>query len=217
MPFPRKLLNSYEEVAVDLHPHWMYFAEPVLTLVGVFIATVIVKFGFDFLDQSALVLLCVAGLLAAAGWLGVRYLKWVTTNFVITNDRVIFREGVLAKRGVEIPLERVNNVNFDQSIFERLVGAGDLTIESAGKDGASAFTDIRKPEAVQNLIHAQIEQSANRKWDRAASSQPSTPLPPPAPSGDVMAQLERLDELRQRGVLTQAEFESQKARILNAQ
>jgi uncharacterized membrane protein YdbT with pleckstrin-like domain len=215
MPFPRKLLNSYEEIAVDLHPHWMYFAEPVLALVGALVVTIVVKFGPGFLDKDPLVLLCVAAILGCAGWLGIVYLKWVTTNFVITNDRVIFREGVLAKRGVEIPLERVNNVNFNQSIFERLVGAGDLAIESAGKDGASLFTDIRKPEAVQNLIHAQVEQNENRKWDRLGPQHQSTPLPPPAPSPDVYAQLEKLDELRQRGVLTQAEFEAQKARLLS--
>ena len=216
MPFPRKLLNSYEEIAVDLHPHWMYFAEPVLGLVGALVVTIVVKFGPEFLDKDPLVLLCVAAILGCAGWLGVVYLKWVTTNFVITNDRVIFREGVLAKRGVEIPLERVNNVNFNQSIFERLVGAGDLAIESAGKDGASLFTDIRKPEAVQNLIHAQVEQNENRKWDRLGTQQqPSSPLPPPAPAADVYSQLEKLEELRQRGVLTQAEFDAQKAKLLN--
>jgi uncharacterized membrane protein YdbT with pleckstrin-like domain len=215
MPFPRKLLNSYEEIAVDLHPHWMFFAEPVLGLLAAVIVTLFVSFGPGWLDHDPLVLVCVAAILGTAAWLGVRYLKWVTTNFVITNDRVIFREGVLAKKGVEIPLERVNNVNFHQSIFERLVGAGNLTIESAGKDGASLFTDIRKPEAVQNLIHAQVEQNENHKWDRLATAHQSTPLPPPAPSADVYSQLEKLDALRQKGVLTQAEFEAQKARLLS--
>src|SRR4051812_35556393 len=71
MPFPRKLLNSYEEVAVDLHPHWMYFAEPVLALVGALVVTIFVKFGPSFLDKDPVVLLCVAAILGCAGWLGV--------------------------------------------------------------------------------------------------------------------------------------------------
>ena len=51
-----------------------------------------------------------------------RYIQWMTTNFVITSDRIIFRSGVFAKRGIEIPLERVNNVIFHQSVIERLLG-----------------------------------------------------------------------------------------------
>lgn len=218
MPFPRKLLNSFEEVAIDLHPHWLYFAQPVLALAGAFVVTIVVKLVLPIdggTPEDVLTLLCVVGILAAAGWLGVRYLKWVTTNFVVTTDRVIFREGVISKRGVEIPLERVNNVNFSQTIFERLTGSGDLTIESAGKDGASRFADVRQPEQVQLLIHAQIEQNENRKYDRMKPGASNLPPPAPAPAAnDVLAQLDKLEDLRQRGVLTQAEFDAQKAKLL---
>ena len=72
---------------------------------------------------------------ASAVWLLVRYLRWGTTNFVITSDRVIFRHGVIAKSGIEIPLERVNSVHFDQGVFERMIGAGDLLIESGAESG----------------------------------------------------------------------------------
>ena len=78
-----------------------------------------------------------------------RYLTWATINFVITSDRVIYRSGLIAKHGIEIPLERVNNVSFRQGIFERMIGAGDLLIESGGEDGQQRFTDIRDPERVQ--------------------------------------------------------------------
>ncbi len=98
-----------------------------------------------------------------------RYLTWATTNFVITSDRVIYRSGIIAKNGIEIPLERVNNVWFSQGIFERIIGAGDLLIESGGEDGKQRFTDIREPERVQNLIHAQMEVNKTKRF---------TPPPP---------------------------------------
>jgi uncharacterized membrane protein YdbT with pleckstrin-like domain len=65
---------------------------------------------------------------------------------------------VVRRRGVSIPLNRVNNVNFHQSVFERLVGAGDLLIESGGEDGQSRFANIRDPEQVQNVIQRTLSE-----------------------------------------------------------
>jgi uncharacterized membrane protein YdbT with pleckstrin-like domain len=211
MPFPRKLLNSYEEITVDLHPHWIYFAEPVLALVGSIVLAILALSLTDGTVRTFLAFIIVALIVVSAGWLIIRYLKWSTTNFVITTHRLIFRSGIFAKHGVEIPLERVMNVNFNQSIFERIVGAGDLLIESGGKDGQQRFSDIRKPEQVQNLIHAQIESNSDRHTT-------DMPPPPPAPHAgqlDVAGQLEKLEGLRSRGTITAEEFEEQKRRLLS--
>ena len=83
------------------------------------------------------------------------------TYFVVTTDRVIFRTGVISRRGIEIPLGRVNNVLFNQSLLERLIGAGDLLIESGGESGQQIFTDVRNPDRVQNSIHAAIDGPRN--------------------------------------------------------
>jgi uncharacterized membrane protein YdbT with pleckstrin-like domain len=128
----------------------------------------------------------------------------LTTNFVITSNRLIFRQGVIGKSGVEIPLERVNNVNFHQTVFERMLGLGDLLIESGGEDGQQRFTDIRRPAQVQNLIHAQMEGHFQKRASYASS----------APAGDVTEQLQRLEGMLHRGTLTQEEFDVQKARLL---
>ena len=108
--------------------------------------------------------------MVAALWLVGRYLKWISTNFVITSQRLIFRQGIIAKSGIEIPLDRVNNVNFSQGIIERMLGAGDLLIESGGEDGQQRFTDIRHPDEVQNLIHAQVEHAVRRRAGYSAGS-----------------------------------------------
>ena len=62
---------------------------------------------------------------------------------------MISRSGVVAKTGIEIPLDRINTVFFNQSFFERIIGAGDLGIESAGEGGRENFSDVRKPALVQ--------------------------------------------------------------------
>ncbi len=203
MPYPKKLLNDYETVALDLHPHWWSFAEPVFALLGSIILGIVAKSLLDGDVEKVVVWLALILIVLSALWLVVRYAKWATTNFVITSDRIIFRHGVIAKHGIEIPLERVNNVIFGQSIFERLVGAGDLLIESGGEDGKQRFTDVRRPERIQNLIHAQMEANESRRNGVHT-----------AVTLDVASQLEKLEGMLERGTLSREEFESQKSRLL---
>ena len=202
MPYPKKLLNDYETLALDLHPHWWYFAEAVAALVGSMVLGILVRVFLDGDAEKYLTWLAIALILISAIWLIQRYMKWATTNFVITSDRIIFRSGVVAKSGIEIPLERVNNVLFNQSIFERMLGAGDLLIESGGEAGQQRFTDVRRPERVQNLIHAQMEVNQTRLSGGGASA-----------GNDVATQLEKLEGLLERGTLSQDEFEEQKRRL----
>jgi len=211
MPYPQRLLNDGEEVALDIHPHWWYFAKSVAALVvtGALFLWVFVALGDGgWRDAVTLVLGVLA--LASLVWVGIRWLMWRTTHFVITSDRVIARSGVLAKRGIEIPLERVNNISFAQSIFERLIKAGDLLIESGGEDGQQRFTDIRRPDEVQNLIQSQMDENERRTFSPMAGSA----IAGSAASADVATQLEKLEGLRDRGSITVEEFEVEKRRLL---
>ena len=205
MPYPKKNLNADETIALDMHPHWWYFAEPAGSLILVIVLGILqaVK-GPEGKTGDAIKYVLIGLLVLTALWVIGRYLKWITTNFVMTSQRLIFRQGIIAKSGIEIPLDRVNNVNFNQSIFERILGAGDLLIESGGEDGQQRFTDIRNPEKVQNLLHAQVEITRGRAGKRASSQ-----------SSDPSEQLERLEGMLKRGTLTQAEFESQKRKLLD--
>ncbi|MDZ7675927.1 MAG: PH domain-containing protein [Acidimicrobiales bacterium] len=202
MAFPRKLLNDTEEVVLDLNPHWWFIFWQTVALVASLVL------GVFALTTDSGVFQVIAGvlILAALGWWGARFADWKTTDFVVTTDRLIYRHGVLAKRGIEIPLERVNNVIFSQSIFERILRAGDLVIESAGESGRQAFSDVRKPSAVQNEIYRQIEDNENRKFDRIGNAGGG--------SVSVADELGKLDDLRERGVISEAEFVAQKARLL---
>jgi len=205
MPFPKKNLNANETIALDMHPHWWYFAEPASALVLVIVLGILQATKGPEGDTGDVIrLVLIALLVLTALWVIGRYLKWITTNFVMTSQRLIFRQGVIAKSGIEIPLERVNNVNFNQSVFERLLGAGDLLIESGGEDGQQRFTDIRNPSKVQNLLSALVESTHERRTGGGSSSK-----------GDIAEQLERLEGMLQRGTLTQAEFDSQKRKLLD--
>jgi uncharacterized membrane protein YdbT with pleckstrin-like domain len=221
MPYPRRLLNEGEEVALDLRPHWWFFAHHIFTGVPLLVLFfLILTTSGD--AQRNLLLVWLVFAVAWAIWLGLKYLAWNFTHFVVTSDRIVFRTGVLAKRGVEIPLDRINNINFHQRIFERIIGAGDLEIESAGKDGQSTFSDVRHPDGVQQAIYRQAEAHARRRAGWAAA--PATAAPPPAPATSAPAavnpeksipeQLEQLASLRDRGIITAADFEAKKAQLL---
>ena len=148
-------------------------------------------------------------ILLALVWLGFNYVVWATTNFVVTTDRLISRSGVFTRQGIEIPLERVNTVFFRQNLWERFIRSGDLEIESASEQGSSKFSDIRRPLNVQNEIYRQMESNENRKFDRVGQN-----LGGGGVGASIPEQIEKLDDLRRNGVLTQEEFDDKKAELL---
>ena len=208
MPFPKRLLLEGETVALDLKPHWWFFAGPLfagIPIVALFILATRVNG-----DLETVALWAATGLAVAwAAWLGVRLLRWQTTHFVVTSDRLVFRSGVLAKHSRDIPLERVNDLASSQTLFERIIGAGDLMIESAGERGQQTFSDIPRPNDVQQEIHRQIEGNAVRSAAAAAGTMGHAAPP------SVTDQITALADLRDRGAISQAEFEAKKAELLD--
>jgi uncharacterized membrane protein YdbT with pleckstrin-like domain len=217
MPYPDDLVQEGETLALDLRPHWWYFSRNILTGIPLFIVLILV-FQLDsgtFKNVSNWVVGLV--LLAWAAWLLLKYFQWRMTYFVVTSRRVIYRTGVISKHGVEITLERINNINFHQRIIDRIIGAGDLDIESAGKDGQSHFDDVWHPDAVQQELYRQMEANAKKRagWANPPPAAAAAPVqaPPPAPPS-VPEQLQQLADLRDRGVITAEEFEMKKAQLL---
>jgi len=200
-------MHSSEELVLDLHPHWWFFAKSAAVLAVVFVLSVFAQLNDwpDFLKMIA-----GAGLLVTLVWFVQRYIAWVSTHFVLTSDRVIFRSGIIAKKGIEIPLERINTIFFHQRIFERMLGLGDLDIESASKDGAQRFDDIKNPSAVQNEIYQQMERNSNKQADRISGG-----INRAHTGGEsIPDQIAKLSALRDQGVLTEAEFQTKKADLL---
>ncbi len=209
MGFPRELLSDDEEIVVDMHPHWWTLLPIgvllVVAIIGGLALVAATGAGIGWLIAQVIVAVIVIGLLSI---FGTRYAKWATTEFVVTTERVISRTGVLAKSGIEIPLDRINTVFFEQKPFERILGSGDLGIESAGEGGRQTFANIRKPSMVQAEIYAQKEGFEERRLRRMGVGGNAAPL-------SVADEIAKLDALRQQGVLTEAEFQAMKMELLN--
>ena len=211
MTFPRRLLIPDEELILDLRPHPVALALPVLVVVIELVVAIWLTMTFDFSSWIWWALFLVIFVLYPLR----RLVWWLTSNFAVTTDRVIHREGFIAKRSMEIPLEAINDVRFEQGIWDRIVGAGTLLISSASEFGTNSFSHIRHPEEVQKTIYHQGEMNKKRMYqgDQAAAPPPAAPRgAPSAPSATT--ELERLAKLRADGVLTEAEFQAQKAKIL---
>jgi len=218
-PYPPKLINEGETLVLDLKPHWWFFWKHIVA--GAILLVVVVLWsstlgvGNDFSKTTIS-----AAILIYLGFVVVKYFAWTYTHFVLTDRRVISRSGIVSKRGTEIPLDRINNIDFSQRIWERVIGAGDLSIESAGKDGQSHFENVRHPDMVQQEIYRQMEVNARRQasWHAEAASA-RTPAPPvaavPVATPDVADQISKLATLRDQGAITTEEYEAKKAELLD--
>jgi uncharacterized membrane protein YdbT with pleckstrin-like domain len=218
MPYPTKLLNRNEEVALDLRPHWWYFARQILTGIPLLILVILVLSMKDGTGKDVASVIVIALVIAWATWLALKYMSWARTYFVVTNQRVIYRTGVVARKGAEILLDRITNINFTQRMFERVIGAGNLEIQSAGEQGTTTFDFVRHPDGVQQEIYRQMHARENRQSNtdagavgeavaRAVGVQPGA-------AADIPHQIEQLARLRDQGHITPAEYEAKKAELL---
>jgi uncharacterized membrane protein YdbT with pleckstrin-like domain len=214
-PYPRKLINQGETVVLDLKPHWFFFWKHIL--IGTGLLVVFFLWVGPFGATSWLGWPLALALLIWAGFVVEKYLVWTYTHFVLTDRRVISRSGIVSKRGTEIPLDRINNIDFHQNILLRVIGAGDLDIESAGRDGQSHFDNVRHPDMVQQEIYQQMEVNARRQasWTgHAVAAAATAPTAIPVNEPDIAEQITKLAALRDQGHITPEEYEAKKAELL---
>jgi uncharacterized membrane protein YdbT with pleckstrin-like domain len=207
MPFPTRLLTEGEEIVVDTRPHWIALVGPVLVTIVLVVAEVLALTHIHGHSGARSILrwvLAGAGLLLFLAYPVRTFIKWATSHFVITTQRLVHRVGLIAHGSMEIPLSRITDVRFDQNILQRMIGAGTLVIESAGERGSEAFDNVRRPEFIQKTLYERA-----RAGERQAAA-------PAAPAASPAEELARLADLRDRGVLSEEEFQAQKSRLLGS-
>lgn len=202
MPFPRSFLNDDEEVVLDLRPHWVFMTWPTVALAG---SLALALYANSKTSWDVVIIPLLGVVMVALIWFLWRFARWRTTNLIVTTDRIVVRRGVIHRRGREIPLEHVNDLTVTQGLVERVLGAGDLHIESAGERGQEVFNDCPRPPRVQNEIYRQMDEAGARDAARREGRRELSPL----------EQIEKLDDLRRRGVISQAEFDAKKSQLLD--
>jgi uncharacterized membrane protein YdbT with pleckstrin-like domain len=173
MAFPDKLLTRDEDVVEHLHPHWITLVPATLWLIILCVLSGIgLAFAPDGTARTPVILAIVVAALVLLSWLTFApWIRWRTTHYVITSQRVLIRRGVLRHAGRDIGLARINDVGFVLTLWDRLVGAGTLTIESAGDLGQERLVNVPHAERVQQTLNRLIDEDAQRHY-RGHAAQP---------------------------------------------
>ena len=161
MGYPDNVLAGDEQVVLHRHPHWKRLIGPVTVLI---LASAAASFGCAVVNSTSWdptakrVVFWVIGAiwLVLIGWLTLLpFLNWLTTHFVITDRRVMFRHGLLSRSGIDIPLARINSVEFRHRLIDRILRTGTLIVESASQDPLE-FYDIPRVEQVHALLYHEV-------------------------------------------------------------
>lgn len=210
----RTPLQKGEKILLVTYSSW-------ITLVGpVFIALLAIA--------AAVVIVIRAG--SAWGWLAavlgigywfIKYYSWKVNIWVVTNFRVIDETGLLSHFAKESPLDKINNVSYDQSIWGRLFNYGHVEIQTAAEVGATDYFNVQHPKRLKDTITA--AQSEHQTWQygnqaaqmAAALDARNGGAPKGATAPQVAAELEKLFELKMKGAITEEEYLRAKDRLLN--
>jgi uncharacterized membrane protein YdbT with pleckstrin-like domain len=187
VPYPDKILADDEKVVEHLHPHWITLVPATFWFLVVCAAAGVgIAYAPDHGTGRTVVLITVivVGFLLLCYLTFTPWILWKTTHYVFTSHRVLIRRGVLRRTGRDISLQRINDVGFSQSLWDRMVGAGTLTIESAGEQGQEVLVNVPNSDQQQQLLNRLIEQDHDRRARAAYGySQPPPGYPQQPPQG----------------------------------
>ncbi|OXM66759.1 PH domain-containing protein [Amycolatopsis vastitatis] len=182
MAYPDDLLSEQEHVVVHSHPHFKMLILPTLALLvtlgaGTWLAILAKDAGSPW-NSVGLIAVGVVALVLVVWLFLTPFVRWRTTHFIVTTDRLIAREGVLKRTGIDIPMGRINSVQFEHGLLDRVFGCGTLIIESAS-DEPLRFEDIPHVEKVHTVIYREVND--NPYDDYRPRAQQTEPLPSPNP------------------------------------
>lgn len=161
MGYPRRHLAPGEAVALHRHPHWRVLVAP---LAGFAVVTLVVGILGGIVGGSTLhgwmrtAAFAAVGMLWALAllWCVLRPLtSWASTHFVVTDRRVVYRNGLLRRSGLDIPLSRINTVEFHRGMLDRMLGSGTLVVESASDDPL-VFRNVPDVERAHALLYQEV-------------------------------------------------------------
>ncbi|TFI43851.1 PH domain-containing protein [Rhodococcus sp. 1R11] len=171
MGYPQDALADEEELLLHRHPHWKMLILPSITFVlATGLAGVALGVAGARLESTAADVATIAALVAWAAIVGQRCLvplvSWKCTHFIVTDRRVLVRQGVLTHSGIDIPMSRISNVQFRHGLLDRMLGTGTLIIASASDDPLE-FDDIPQVQRVHSLLYQQVFDSMEFRRESA--------------------------------------------------
>jgi uncharacterized membrane protein YdbT with pleckstrin-like domain len=198
-----ELLGTNERILLKTRQHWFILFSSIaleilliIILIGAVIAFAITTASPLVTVGFVLVLVPLAGMLRDI-------LIWYNRQYIVTNRRVIQISGIFSKDVVDSSLEKVNDVKLSQSFFGRLFDYGDVEILTASEVGANVFKRIGDPVKFKTaMINAKEQLGFNEARPGFRAEE------------DIPTLIAKLDDLRKKGILSDAEFQEKKAEML---
>jgi uncharacterized membrane protein YdbT with pleckstrin-like domain len=160
MAYPQKLLSDGETIVHEMRPHWRSLVFPAFWLIVIAGAGAYLAGKVD--GSLRWIVLAIA--LALLVWLVViPFLTWASSQYVITNRRIITRSGILARRGRDMPLSKVNDVSFSYGVIDRMLGCGTIDVQSAGENQGIVIANVPHVEDIQREISRLHEEDDARR------------------------------------------------------
>lgn len=186
MGYPDKLLSNGESIVYEMKPHWRTLVFPafwLLVIVGL-ASFLLAKCGDWFSGTTLSVArwaVIVGAVILLIGLVIRPFVYWISTQYVLTTDRIIVRTGIIARSGRDMPLSRVNDVSFEHTVVERFLNCGTLRIESAGTMGQLIIANVPNVEEIQREIYRLHDEDDMRRR-REAYENGAAPPPVSGPA-----------------------------------
>ena len=198
-------LKKDEKVIFHSQPHWVTLVGPALvTLIAIIIGIALGGAGL------LIGLLCICYFIY-------KVVERKNNLWAVTNLRVIDEFGVFSNNSKESPLDKINNVAYSQSFWGKIWGFGNVQIQTAAEIGSTTYYSVDNPKELKDTITHMQEEYKSHQIKRQATELASALIAGQQNNKvDVATELEKLHELKQKGILTVEEYNNRKTKILNS-
>ena len=207
----RTALKKDEKILVKIRKHWISLVPPILA----WILLVILLFITGWPGKGVRFTIGLLTLIYPV----YEYINWRFNLWTVTNMRVVDESGFFSRHSKESPLDKINNVEYNQSIWGRIFGYGKVEIQTAAEMGDDNYDLIHHPKLLKDSItHAQEEYKKNQISSQATqlaeAIAKSNPMAAKASTQMIADELHKLFELLQKGAITQEEYIAQKNKLM---
>ncbi len=206
----RTQLKKDEKLLIIIRQHWIILVLPIFA--WLILATALLVWVDNYTSAKFIIILL------TALYPLVTYINWKYNLWGVTNMRVVDESGFFTRYSKESPLDKINNVEYDQPILGRILGYGNVDIQTAAEMGETKYQLIHHPKLLKDTItHAQEEYKKIQIANQATQLAQAIAQNIPAPSQQMIAdELHKLFELLQKGAITQEEYAAQKNKLMGS-
>jgi len=171
---PSELLPG-ENLVLKAHQHWIVIVKslviPVVLLVIAGIVDLFVKSGTGIPHFRTIVSLVVIAI--AGAWLIVVWIRWQSTAYTLTDQRIKIDTGVFGRSSKTIPIDRIQDATTKQTLFGRMLGYGRVEVDAAGAQGAEVLDHLPSPSAFRDQVFMLSERRRGGTSGAPAPANPS--------------------------------------------